>query len=192
MERKQRTRAELLDAARTVIAAKGFPAATARDVATEAGVAVGTVFLHFPTMAGLAETLLDETVGLALTSAMGSLPPEGLIDQLVHVSAGLYEAYRADAELSRQVISGSLFEASPDGPSRRRMAQFRAWAGERVDAAVAAGEIAPICGDEAFLGYFALYFGVLVGGLRGELDDAAQPVLLRSLLSRLLRPTGGR
>lgn len=191
-ERKQQTRAELLRAARAVIGAKGFPAATARDVAAEAGVAVGTVFLHFPTMAGLAETLLDETVGQALDAARRTMPPSGLIDQLVHVSVTLCEAYDADPELSRQVVAGSLFEAAPDGPSGRRMEQFRAWVGERVDAAVAAGQIAPIGGDEAFLGFFALYFGVVVAGLRGNLDAAARPVLLRSLLNRLLQPTGGR
>jgi AcrR family transcriptional regulator len=191
-ERKQQTRADLLAAARTVVRAKGFPATTARDVAAEAGVAVGTVFVHFPTMAGLAETLLDETVGEALAAALPTSPPQGLVDQLVHVSTVLYEAYRADEELSRQVVSASLFEAASDGPSQRRMAEFRAWVAERVDAAIASGEIDPIPGDEVFEAFFALYFGGLVAGLRGDLDAAAQPVVLRSLLGRLLQPKGGR
>lgn len=189
-ERKERTRAELVSAARVVAKEKGFPAVTARDVATEAGVAVGTVFVHFPTMALLAETLLDETIGVALQDAERTLPEIGLIDQLVHLSTTLYEAYRAETELSREVISASLFEAAPDGPSVRRLAQFRSWVGERVEGAVAAGEIAPVPGAEAFAGFFALYFGVLAAGLRGELEPDAQPVLLRSLLTRLLQPVG--
>ena len=190
VERKQRTRAELVSAAQALARDKGFPAITARDVAGAAGVAVGTVFVHFPTMASLAETLLDETVGAALQEAHRSLPEAGLIDQLVHVSNTLYQAYRAEPDLSREVISASLFEAPSDGPSARRMAEFRSWVGQRVEAAVAAGEIAPVTGEEAFGGFFALYFGVLVGGLRGELAPAAQAVLLRSLLRRLLQPVG--
>lgn len=189
-DHKQRTRAKILAAARSVIAAKGFPATTARDVAAAAGVAVGTVFVHFPTMAGLAETLLDETVGTALAAAAEEMPAAGLLDQLLHVSATLYRAYRTDEELSRQVLSGSLFEAAPGGPSAQRLAAFRSWVGARVEAAVGAGEIPPIRAEEAFAGFFALYFGVLVAGLRGDLDAAAQLAVLRSLLTRLLHGAG--
>lgn len=190
-ERKQRTRDGLLAAARTVIRANGFAAVTARDVAAEAGVAVGTVFVHFPSMAVLAETLLHDTVGAALDAARRSLPAGDLVDELVHVSTTLYAAYREDPELSRQVLAGSLFEASADGPSRLSMADFQAWVTQRVDAAVAAGQIPPIEGAEAFAGFFSLYFGVLVAGLRGDLDGVTQEVVLRSLLVRLLRPTAG-
>jgi AcrR family transcriptional regulator len=189
-ERKERTRQDILAAAREVIATRGFAGTTARDVAATAGVAVGTVFVHFPTMGRLAETLLDDTVGAALTTALADLPAGGLVDQLLHVSATLYDAYRADEELSRQVISGSLFEVAPDGPSRRRIADFATWVGARVDAAVAAGEIAPISAEEAFGAYFSLYFGVLVAGLRGELDAPAQRAVLRAALHRFLRPVG--
>lgn len=191
-ERKRQTRAELLRAARTVIAAKGFTATTARDVALEAGVAVGTVFVHFPTMAVLAEELLDETIVPALDSAVRTMPEQaGLVDRLVHVSLVLYQAYDADAELSRQVLAASLFESSPGSTSQRRIADFQVWVVRQVDAAVEAGEIAPISGEEAFAGFFALYFAVLVAGLRGDLDAESRPVLLRSLLGRLLRPTSG-
>lgn len=190
-ERKQQTHADLLAAARVVAAEKGFPTATARDVAATAGVAVGTVFAHFPTMASLAEHLLDETIGAALETAQASQPDgDGLIEQLVHVSATLFDAYRRDPDLSRHVISASLFEADPQGPSARRLAEFGAWVGQRVEEAVAAGEIAPIDVAEAFGGYFALYFGVLIAGLRGDLEPSAQPVVLRSLLTRLLQPVG--
>jgi len=186
-ERKERTRQEVLDAAREVIVAQGFAATTARDVAQRAGVAVGTVFAHFATMARLAETLLDETVGQAL-AAVGDEPDgDDLVAQLVHVSAALYDAYRADPELSRQVLSGSLFEADPDGPSRRRMGEFAAWVGTRVHAAVTAGQIEPIDPQEAFLIYFALYFGVLGLGLRGELDAAGQTEMLDRMLRRVFR-----
>jgi len=183
-EQKERTRQAVLAAARETIAAKGFGATTAQDVAEAAGVAVGTVFLHFPTMGRLAETILDETIGAALARVGDGPPGDDLVEQLLHVSSALYDAYRVDAELSRQVLSGSLFEAAPDGPSRRRMAQFGGWVGVRVAAAVAAGSIQPVAPAEAFQAFFALYFGVLVLGLRGELDPEGQLDLLERLLRR--------
>jgi AcrR family transcriptional regulator len=184
-EQKSRTRDEVLQAARRIVRRQGFAATTARDVAAEAGVAVGTVFLHFPTMSRLAETLLDETVAAALATAEVSRP-EGLIERLIQVSGCLYDAYDAEPELSREVIAASLFEGSAGGPSEVRMTEFRDWVAAEVAAAVSAGEIPQIDPTVAFLGYFALYFGALVTGLRGELDRGAQLALLRSSLQRLL------
>jgi AcrR family transcriptional regulator len=187
IERKRLTRDALLDAARLVIARQGFASTTARDIAAEAGVAIGTVFVHFPTMAALAETLLDETVQQALTKA-GQDQPDSLVERFVHVASVLYDAYDATPELSRDVIAGSLFQSSPGSPSELRMREFRGWVTEEITAAVADGQIPPIDPGEAFLGYFALYFGVLVAGLRGELDRPTQLVMLRSALHRLLDP----
>ncbi len=186
-EHKERTRQALLAAARATISTQGFAATTARDVADAAGVAVGTVFVHFPTMGRLAETLLDETVGAALARA-GDSPSDDLVEQLLHVSAALYDAYLADPELSRQVVSGSLFEATPGGPSRRRMAAFGSWVGARVETAVASGQIEPVDPQEAFHTYFALYFGGLVLGLRDELDAERRLDLLGRQLRRTFRP----
>ncbi|MBU3976426.1 TetR/AcrR family transcriptional regulator [Propionicimonas sp.] len=183
-EQKARTRTEILAAARRVVAEQGFATTTARDVAAAAGVAIGTVFLHFPTMGQLAETLLDETVGAALVTA-AQQRPDGLIERLVHVSDCLFQGYAAEPELSRQVIAGSLFESAPGSPSQLRMGEFRGWVVDEVSAAVGRGEIAPIDPGAAFLGYFALYFGALVVGLRGELDRDAQLALLRASLQRL-------
>jgi len=194
-EGKRRTRAALLEAARSVIREKGFPATTARDVAARAGVAVGTVFVHFPTMGALAETLVDETVERALVRAgvipgEGAPPPEeadtGVVDRLVEVSAALYDAYDADPELSRQVLAGSLFQHTPGGPSAERLAEFRQWVAGRLAAGRAAGEIDDLDPAEAFQGFFSLYFGVLVAGLRGQLDRPTQLRMLRSSLTRLL------
>jgi AcrR family transcriptional regulator len=65
-------RARILAAAEAVFAAGG-PAASTEDVAREAGVAIGTVFRHFPTKRALIEAVLvgwlrrltDEAVALA-------------------------------------------------------------------------------------------------------------------------------
>lgn len=185
VQQKANTRAEILDAAGRVMARQGFANTTARDVAAEAGVAVGTVFLHFPTMALLAEQILDHTVEAALEAAAADLPA-GVIERLVHVANALYDGYDADPELSRQVIAGSLFESADGGPSQVRMAAFREWVGNEIAAGVERDEIAPIEPGQAFMSYFAFYFGALVGGLRGELDRPAQLAVLRASLQQML------
>jgi AcrR family transcriptional regulator len=153
-------------------------------VAAEAGVAVGTVFLHYPTMAQLAEVILDQTVGAALEAAAGSRP-DGTIERLVHVAGALYDGYDHDPELARQVIGGSLFESAEGSPSQVRMAQFREWVCAEVARGIDRGEIEPIEPGHAFLTFFAFYFGALVGGLRGELGRPAQLTLLRTSLQRM-------
>jgi hypothetical protein len=65
------------------------------------------------------------------------------------------------------------------------MAELAAWVGGRVEAAVATGQIEPVHPYDAFLTYFALYFGVLVLGLRGELDAAGQLDVLGRQLRRV-------
>ncbi len=189
-QQKANTHAEILQAARHVIARQGFAATTARDVATEAGVAVGTVFLHYPTMAQLAEEILDQTVGAALEAAAISRP-DGLVERLVHAAAALYDGYDADPELSRQVIAGSLFESAEGSPSQVRMGQFREWVCTEVAGGVERCEIEPIEPGAAFMAYFAFYFGALVAGLRGELDRDAQLALLRGSLQRMLGEKAG-
>jgi AcrR family transcriptional regulator len=57
-----RNRARILEAAARVFAADGAAASTER-VAAEAGVAVGTVFRHFPTKADLLRAIMKDLVG---------------------------------------------------------------------------------------------------------------------------------
>src|SRR5690606_11394373 len=47
-EKKAHTRQRLLSAARDIVAAEGFAAATAAAVAARSGVAAGTIYRHFP------------------------------------------------------------------------------------------------------------------------------------------------
>jgi len=187
-EAKQRTRAALLAAASDLIRENGFGGTTARQIATTAGVAVGTVFVHFPTMHALAETLLDETVGRALDTVRPD--PEGsAVDQLVAVCATLYDAYDEDPALSREVLAGSLLHRTPDGPADTRMGQFAGWVQQIVADGVLRGELAPVAPDEAFALFFVLYVGLLLAGLRGEIDRPHQLALLRTGLTRLLGAT---
>jgi AcrR family transcriptional regulator len=182
---KERTRDALLGAAKRIVARRGFARMTTRQVAEEAGVSAGTVFVHFPDVSALAEALLDEHIGAALAGAFRTLPRRGdVVDRLVHVAKKLFDSYDAEPELSRAYLSASLFRQDAHGPAAQRLDAFRAWVvGElaRAGGAGGAGELAP---DVAFFGFFSLYFGALVIGLRGQGDRKAQLALLEASLRR--------
>ncbi len=184
-ERKRQTRAALLEAAKAVLARRGLSGMTSREVAQEAGVSIGTVFLHFPSTGALVEALLDEHIEAALEKSQKDLPKEGLVRQLVHVSQGLFESYDVEPELSREYLSLTLFSKVPGGATEVRLAQFEAWVNGVVSEAVARKEIPPIEPRLAFTGYFSLYFGLLVSGLRGHLTRKQQLKLLDAGLRRL-------
>lgn len=183
---KARTREALLAAARKVLRKRGFAKTTTREVAREAGVAAGTVFVHFRDVDALVEALLDEHIAAALEGARRTMPKGGdLVARLVHVSKKLYDSYAAEPELSREYLSASLFRAEAGGPADQRLADFQAWVSTEIMEAVSAGRCPPIDLRLAFGAFFSLYFGVLVAGLRGQLTRKDQLALLDASLRRL-------
>jgi AcrR family transcriptional regulator len=65
--RKQARPREILEAALSVFAEKGFAAARMEDIAARAGVTKGTIYLYFPSKEEVFKTLARETVSVALT-----------------------------------------------------------------------------------------------------------------------------
>ena len=188
-QQKLETRQALVDAARRVLARRGFAGATTREIASEAKVASGTFFVHFPSVGALVAALLDEHVANALASSLRSAAKKrGVVAQLVHVCSALYESYDQEPELARAYITGSLFPAPASDAARAgsaRLASFRAWVSERIDAAISSGELQEISRELAFTSFFSLYFGLLVAGLNGQLTRKQQLVLLQASLTRL-------
>lgn len=183
-QQKAATRASLLAAARRVIAKDGFDRATTRAVAAEAGVAVGTVFAHFPDVGALAEALLDEHIGDALARAERTRPRKGdVVTRLVHVARALYDSYDVDPSLSRAYLAASLFRVDPAGPAAARLAGFERWVVDELTAHGPRGLDPRL----AFTTFFALYFALLVAGLRGQLDRRRQLAALEAGLRQAFR-----
>jgi AcrR family transcriptional regulator len=66
--RKQARPGEILDAALTVFAAKGFAAARMEDIARQAGVTKGTIYLYFENKEAVFKSLVREAVGTTLAT----------------------------------------------------------------------------------------------------------------------------
>ena len=188
-QQKQQTRQAVLLSAGAVVKRCGFAKATTREIAKEAGVSVGTVFLHFPDVGALAEALLDESIGAALDLAFRKLPKQGdLVDRLVHVSKKLFESYDIEPDLSRQYLAASLFRHDMGGPAVARLAQFQHWVEKQITDAQAAGSLSTAIEPKlAFSAFFSLYFGALVAGLRGQIRRRAQLALLEASLRTFFR-----
>ena len=168
-------------AAREVLAREGFAGTTSRKVADEAGVAIGTVFVHFGRVEQLVAALLDEHLAAVVPGVLRTAARRtGLVRQLTHAARALFESYDAEPDLARAWLAASLF-----GPSRdQRLVDFAAWVGERLSAATAAGEVEPVDAELAFQVYFSLYFSALVAGLRGALTRAQQVRFIERALTR--------
>jgi AcrR family transcriptional regulator len=106
--KKARTRAEIRTAARRLFAARGFEPVTIADIATEADVAVQTVFNHFATKEDLffdGRTPWVEGAAEAVRSRPGSVPPlRALRDYLVDMVARLSDS-QADDERRRYLAT---------------------------------------------------------------------------------------
>lgn len=109
----QRNRARILSAAEVVFAARGIGAST-EEVAREAGVAVGTVFRHFPTkqdlLRAIMKGLLERLTAAAVQLVEDVDSTEGLfvfVEQVVEEAA----AKTAVVDLLSQM--GTQVEAAP-------------------------------------------------------------------------------
>ena len=127
VQQGQETRAALLDATSRVIARDGYAKANIRAIAAEAGVAVGTVFRHYPNKAALLVAALTRETAPVL-GALNDLPEragtatvrDNLTDVLTTL-ASLQEllvpfelAFLTDPELAEQ--RRQLAASAPDLP----------------------------------------------------------------------------
>jgi AcrR family transcriptional regulator len=131
--RGEATRARLLEATRVVVREVGYPHASTRAIAHEAGVAEGTIYRHFPEKASLfVAAVLDANA--PLVAWVASLPgragqatvEDNLVETVERLAAlrndvvPLELAIAADPELAaqhRRVVAGAGGNL-PDGPPK--------------------------------------------------------------------------
>lgn len=188
-EQKEDTRKKLLEAAYALFTERGFEASSMRALAERAGVALGTIFVHFPDKHALVVAAFAEDVQRAAEAAWESLPPGPLLDQLCHLVRELYSFYAARPALSRVLVAQASFpgEAHREAIDSITFA-FLARVAELYEAAVARGELkAEVDGQLAAFGFWADYFLGLLAGLRRErFDVEGHTTLVRRLLEQRL------
>ena len=181
-ETKERTRADLLQAAERLFAEVGFGTATTRAIAAAAGVAAGTVFNYFPTKEALAAALLARGYEAAWGERDASARAEESVEEALFalIATELRHLAPRRAWIPEVVHAGlsPLRRGADAGAAELRVAHL-----ERVVAHVrAAGLREP--GDLTLHLYWTLYLGVLGFWSR---DDSEHQEATLALLDRSIR-----
>jgi AcrR family transcriptional regulator len=162
---KEATKARILEVAREHFERDGFEAASIRDIADAAGVASGTVLLHFADKASLLHSALHDDLEAAITRSL-SAPSEGpLLQRLCAVVRPFYGYYQARPRLSRVLLRESLLAESPwkerfTEQAERVIGHVRSL----VAQAQSSGELDPQARPELIATAFAsFYYFVLIG-----------------------------
>jgi len=136
VERKQRTRTELLAAARRVFLRSGFHAATLDEIADEAGYTKGAVYSNFASKDDLFLAVLDEHFGgrvEAYDELVGSA--ERVEDAYRAVARYWHDANRREPEWARLVVE-FLAYASRSQELRRAVEDVRERSLDRISMVV--------------------------------------------------------
>jgi AcrR family transcriptional regulator len=144
--RRERGKLEKLDRIRTVarrlFARQGFANTTTRQIAAEADIGAGTLFLYAPTKEDLLVLIFQDEVGRAIDRAFELVPAGPLVDQVMHVFNALIVHHAADPALARVFVKELPFVDD----ARHGVAQFvgdlYTRLGALIDAARKRGEIA--------------------------------------------------
>lgn len=161
---KQATRAKILAVAQTLIETQGYQATTLRHIAQAAGVAVGTVFVHFESKEDLFYTAFYADLEAIKDRALAEVPAASLTLQLQHIAHTFLHAFAERPALYSNLLQQSLFAPAPW--SQRFRGQIDALAQglfPLYQAAQTRGEIAPsIAIPTAIASFFAFYYFALL------------------------------
>jgi AcrR family transcriptional regulator len=129
------TRERILDAARRRFEIQGFSSATTQDVADEAGVSHGSVFVHFGSRAELIAAVVDRGLGGAEADVNAALEGGGDLKALLLAHLGALAAH--EAIYARLVVERPLLPALVQA----RVAAFDSAVSRRLEDVARAGAV---------------------------------------------------
>lgn len=177
---RRETRLRILAAARELFLAQGFEATAMRDVARQAGIAVGSIFAHFPSKADLLLELAGEMNERTFDHLEAAMPPNGPIAS--RIRQFLEVCYRFDlADIGIVRLVHSLSWLWTDATEERHASQLqrgRSFMLRLVEEARANGEMQVDLDPKVVVaGIAALYDAVLRKAVAcGQADDPAELV----------------
>lgn len=184
---KQGTQQRILEVARVHFERHGFDGASFRGIAEEAGVASGTVVLHFVDKRGLLHAALHDDLASVVARGVAAEGKGTIVDRLAAVVAPAYAYYALRPALSRTLLESALFA---DSPWRERFgaqaAAAHARMAELAAEAAARGELARDA-DTTTLATAALslYYATLLAWCSGGCPDPL--ALFRVLVTQHVR-----
>ncbi|MEI9996196.1 MAG: TetR/AcrR family transcriptional regulator [Rhizomicrobium sp.] len=121
--RKQARPGEILDAALKIFAAKGYAAARMEDIAREAGVTKGTIYLYFENKEAVFKSLVRESIGTTVTAVTEHLRNfKGPVRELMRFALGAMASLLVNSD--RVVLPKIIIAESGNFPELARFYRF--------------------------------------------------------------------
>jgi AcrR family transcriptional regulator len=170
---KEATHARILDVARLHFERDGFEAANLRAIAAEAGVAPGTIMLHFTDKLGLLHTALHDDLEDTIRGCLEVQPRGALLTRLCAVARPFYAYYAARPALSKILLRESLLAESPWRERfTEQLVRVNAHVIGILEEAKARGELAGSMSSPLIAAAFSsFYYFALIGWVQGALQD---------------------
>ncbi|MGP8251334.1 MAG: TetR/AcrR family transcriptional regulator [Terracidiphilus sp.] len=166
-------REAILDAARKVFAHQGFAGGIVDEIAAEAGMAKGTVYLYFKSKRDIYKALLDHDMEVVKANAVAGVKAGTTLKAKIRAFA---LARLENAELNREVFR--MMDTQPGAPGFTR-AQYREWVrepvmllAEAIEKAKQAGEVREIEAGKAAWAVADLVRGTIQRRLLGQTELA--------------------
>ena len=185
-------RERIRDSAYALFVEQGFESTTMAQVAEQAEVAKGTLFLYCSDKDDLLCLVMHDRLRATVERSFTTLPRRAdLLAQLLHVFGGLFEMYAEHTKLALSFIRIFPTAVGPNGQTLRGLTfGFLHQLSELVRAASARGEVArDVPPMQAAHNLFALYFSALLAGVSGHVPSlaVAKEAVLKGSLELQLR-----
>ncbi len=116
---REETRRIIQNTAYALFEEKGYEKTTMRELASKAGVGLGTIFQHFPDKPSLLIATFEEDLGEMVEEGLLSLPQKASIkDQLLHIVRPVLAFYAKRPRLARVLIKQAFFL---EGKARQKL-----------------------------------------------------------------------
>jgi len=195
LRNKQEKLARIRAAAQRLFASQGFDATTTRQIAEEADIGAGTLFLYAKSKEELLVLVFQDDMVRVNDESFSTLPEDAsLLDEIFHVFRAMCEFHERDRDLGRVYAKelGFVRGANRQGVRDYMDSLFEGLAG-RVEVAKSRGEVAEDVPSRTLASnLFATYFTHLQHALGDDLPLMSPEQLdrLRAALALQLRGLG--
>ena len=170
-------RAQIVDAARTLFARKGFESTSMQDIFTESGLSTGAVYRYFRSREEIVEAIAQDALGpvrAVFDDLLAVDPPAPLADELARLAQLIESVSGPDGVLrvTLQLWGQALFKPEIASLARGGYGELRGLVTQLVRRAQSAGQVDPDA-DAGELGQvlFAVLLGFIVQRLLlGDVD----------------------
>jgi AcrR family transcriptional regulator len=189
---KEETRRIIFETAYALFEEKGYEKVTMRELASRAGVGLGTIFSHFKDKPTLLVSVFEHDFHPLVLAVFSSLPEKDLKAQLVYMVRHFFEYYARRPEISRILMKELYVDPKNSERIHSLFQNDLLKIGKLFEAAKQRGEIDPDTGIvEAVAIWWGCYSVVLMQALRlPHFDVQEQVVFFERLMEQHFQGIG--